>query len=114
LSELDPANTEQVATRVHELSYVIGNMAYSDHGLREALAEDFGEQEVRQALLTGDLLENYPEHRRGPCCLMSGRTAEGRNIHVVVTTTLARPLVITVYEPREPKWRSPTERGQKS
>jgi hypothetical protein len=43
---------------------------------------------------------------------MSGKTAERRNVHIVVTTALARLLVITVYEPKEPKWRNPTERGQ--
>jgi len=112
LSRLDPANAEQVTSRVRELAYGVGNIAYSDHGLREALAEDFSEQDVRQALINGELLENYPEHRRGPCCLMSGKTAERRNVHIVVTTALARLLVITVYEPKEPKWRNPTERGQ--
>lgn len=112
MSEIDPANTEQVTDWVRELAGDIGNIVYSDHGFSEALAEDFGEEDVRQALISGELLENYPEHRRGPCCLIRGRSAEGRNVHVVVTTTLPRLLIITVYEPQAPKWRNPRERGR--
>ena len=30
-------------------------------------------------------VHNYPEHRRGACCLLSGRTAGARPLHLVCT-----------------------------
>lgn len=65
-----------------------------------------------QALLTGFVLENYPEAPRGPKCLVSGRAMSGRPVHVVCTTGRADVLfIVTVYEPKPPKFISPTERG---
>jgi hypothetical protein len=55
-------------------------------------------------------LENYPEHRRGACCLLSGFTHGGRRIHIVCTTARPVLIIITVYEPRPPKWVTPTRR----
>jgi hypothetical protein len=57
------------------------------------------------------VLENYPEHRRGACCLLYGRAANGRHLHVVCTTAQPVLIVITVYEPRPPRWITPTQRG---
>ncbi len=67
--------------------------------------------EVLQAVAGGQILENYPEHRRGACCLLYGRTANGRHLHVVCTTAQPVLIVITVYELRPPRWLTPTRRG---
>ena len=83
----------------------------SRHALREAIAEDISVDEVRQALLSGMIIEDYPEHRRGPCCLVYGQTDAGRDLHVVITSTLLPVLVITVYELRAPFWTTPVTRG---
>jgi hypothetical protein len=55
-------------------------------------------------------LEHYPEHRRGACCLVNGSTEEGRPLHVVCTTGQPLLILITVYEPRSPRWLTPRER----
>ena len=68
--------------------------------------------DVRSVLADATLLENYPEHRRGACCLACGRAADGRDIHVVCTTSLEVAIIITVYVPKPPKWISPFERGK--
>lgn len=72
-------------------------------------------EEVEDALLDGQVLENYPDASRGPCCLIYGDTTEGRPIHVVCTT--GRPdnlFIITVYEPKPPTFASPTQRSESS
>ncbi|MBI3972422.1 MAG: DUF4258 domain-containing protein [Chloroflexi bacterium] len=56
------------------------------------------------------MLENYPEHRRGACCLIGGTTSTGRPIHVVCTTARPMLIIITAYEPQPPKWITPTQR----
>jgi hypothetical protein len=36
--------------------------------------EDIALDHVLEAMETGRILENYPEHRRGACCLLYGST----------------------------------------
>ncbi|MGQ9573475.1 MAG: DUF4258 domain-containing protein [Dehalococcoidia bacterium] len=83
----------------------------TQHAHEEMVAEDVTLQEVFEALARGEILENYPEHRRGPCCLVSGLSRRGRPLHVVCTTAQPVLIVITVYEPKPPKWITPTRRG---
>jgi hypothetical protein len=82
------------------------------HATQEAYAEQISADEIRQALMNGQILENYPEHRRGPCCLIYGDTDAGRPIHVVCTSYRRPVLIITVYEPRPPRWITPTQRSK--
>ena len=81
------------------------------HGHQEMVAEDISFGEVRDVLLNATLLENYPSHKRGACCLVCARTSHRRYVHVVCTTSLETAIIITVYEPKPPKWRTPFERG---
>jgi len=82
------------------------------HAHQEMAEEDISLEEVYEVLLDGHIVENYPEHKRGACCLVCGHTGDGRYIHVVCTTSLEIAIIITVYEPREPKWPTPFARGQ--
>ena len=66
--------------------------------------------EIRKVISTGEIIEDYPGHRRGPCCLVYARVSRGRNLHVVVTTEKIPPRVITVYEPKPPYWVTPRQR----
>ncbi len=84
------------------------------HAQAEMVEEEIELEEVLLALVSGRVLENYPEHRRGACCLIGGRSKNGRPIHVVCTTGIPLLIVITVYEPKPPKWPTPEERGVKS
>lgn len=81
------------------------------HAHQEMVEEDISLQEIYDVLLGAVLIENYPEHRRGACCLVCGKTSRGRFVHVVCTTTLEPAIIITVYEPQPPKWPTPFERG---
>jgi hypothetical protein len=82
----------------------------TDHAREEMEAEAITQAEVLEAITAGQIIENYPDHQRGACCLLSGRTAKGRSLHVVCTTSLPLLLIITVYVPAPPKWINPTER----
>lgn len=86
------------------------NIRITQHAHREMVEEDITLNEVLEAVITGQILENYPEHRRGPCCLINGATRHGRPLHVVCTTAQPVLIIITVYEPKPPKWITPTER----
>ncbi|MDH3600081.1 MAG: DUF4258 domain-containing protein, partial [Candidatus Tectomicrobia bacterium] len=52
--------------------------------------------EVLEAVAVGQVLENYPSHQRGACCLFYGQTQQMRPLHVVCTTSQPRLIIITV------------------
>lgn len=90
-----------------------GRYRLTRHAVEERVEEGFPLSGIFEALRTATLIENYPEHRRGPCCLLGGTTGAGRSIHIVCTTALELLVIITVYEPKEPKWITPTERRRR-
>ena len=78
--------------------------------VQEMVEEEITLDEVVHTIRHGEILEHYPEHRRGACCLVNGSTDEGRPLHVVCTTGQPLLILITAYEPRAPKWLTPRER----
>lgn len=88
-------------------------MRVTQHAQVEMDAEEITLDEVLATISDGQILENYPEHRRGQCCLLYGRTPKGHDLHVVCTTAQPILIIITVYEPVPPKWVSPIQRRQK-
>jgi hypothetical protein len=85
----------------------------TQHAQQEMAEEDILLGDVLEALQTAQVLEHYPEHRRGPCCLVCGYTLARRPLHLVCTTEQPLLILITVYEPRPPKWETPTQRERK-
>ena len=87
------------------------NVRLTQHALQEMAEEDFTLDEIVEAIASGQILEDYPRHRRGACCLVNGLTATGRPVHVVCTTARPTLIIITVYEPTLPKWVTPRRRS---
>lgn len=104
---------EAIAQRIRSLA-ATEQVRITQHAQQEMTEEGVRLDEVLEALSSGRVLENYPEHRRGPCCLVHGVTRKGRELHVVCTSARPVLIVITAYEPRPPKWVTPTQRGPKS
>ena len=86
------------------------NIRITQHAQQEMVEENITLDEVLQAIARGQILENYPEHRRGACCLLNGLTQNGRPLHIVCTTAQPELIIITVYEPKPPKWVTSTQR----
>ena len=84
------------------------------HAHQEMVEENVCYDSMVEALDRGSVIENYPEHQRGPCCLVCGRDSAGRFLHVCCTTSLEVTVIITVYEPQPPKWVTPYQRGQEN
>jgi hypothetical protein len=87
-----------------------GEVRITQHAQEEMDAENITLDKVFMAISNAMILEDYPEHKRGACCLLYGRTFEERHLHVVCTTSLPLLIIITVYEPLPPKWVSPMQR----
>ncbi len=62
-------------------------------------------REVRQAVESGQIIEDYPNDKYGPSCLILGFTQAGRPLHVQCSYP-SRPLlkIVTVYEPDPRLW----------
>ncbi len=82
----------------------------TQHAQQEMTEEGVTLGDVLEAMVQGTILEHYPEHRRGACCLLGGRTHSGQPLHIVCTTNQAVLVLITVYEPKPPNWVTPTQR----
>ena len=96
------------------------NLRLSLHAQAEMAEEGIRLDDTLEALEHCQVVESYPEHRRGPCALVYGRTRSGRPLHVVCTIAGECLIIITVYEPRPPsgkvcgfssEWLSPTSRS---
>jgi len=62
--------------------------------------------------MNGVILENYPDDPRGASCLVLGKTGE-RNVHIVCgRNTDGWLVIVTVYIPGLPKWKTPKERNR--
>ena len=82
-----------------------GNYEFSGHADDERQAERIPIADVEEALLNGEILEDYPNDPRGPSCLVLGHRSPGYPIHVVCgQTPSGRLRLITVYIPSQPKW----------
>lgn len=90
----------------------IGNFVPTAHARDEMDDEGISFIEIRQALATCEILEDYFDARRGSCCLVYGVAASGRPPHMVCTSVKSTLEIITVYEPKPPKWPTPTQRGK--
>lgn len=90
-----------------------GSIYFTLHARQEMINDKVTVEELLDALRNGQVIENYPNHKRGPCCLVSGKTFMERFLHIVCTTDLPELVIITVYKPSPPKWITPDIRGVK-
>jgi len=111
VSEFDEVNLETILERIRAQA-TAEDIRITQHAQQEMAEENVTLDEVLQAIATAQILENYPEHKRGPCCLLNGVTDNRRHVHIVCTTAQPVLIVITVYEPKLPRWVTPTQRRQ--
>jgi hypothetical protein len=92
----------------------VGREAYyfSRHGDQERQNENLTIAEVEAALLNGRVLEQYPDTGRGKSCLVAGFTAGGIPVHAVCGRRGDCAVIVTVYVPKPPKFKTPYERGK--
>jgi hypothetical protein len=82
-----------------------GDFEFSQHAVDQSIRRRISVQELREAIAVGEVIEDYPDDRYGPSCLIFGTTEAGRPIHVQCSYP-SRPLVkiVTLYEPEPAQW----------
>ena len=67
------------------------------HGFERCLERDISPDEVSQAIVAGEIIEDYPEDKYGHSCLICGTTRLGRILHV--QCSIEPVWIITAYDP---------------
>ena len=82
-----------------------GEFEFSHHAFRRAIERNISDSEIIQAAENGRIIEEYPEDKYAPSCLILGFTNAGRPIHIQVSfvgSDLVK--IITLYQPDESEW----------
>ena len=76
---------------------------YTIHAQEQMAIRHIKDAEIRQTILgqKAEIIEQYPEDKYSPSCLIYGQTDVGRILHVQAN---GQGLIITVYEPDITKW----------
>lgn len=82
-----------------------GLFEFSEHAVDASILRRISVQELREAISNSEIIEDYPDDKYGPSCLLLGFTRTDRPLHVQCSYP-PRPLVkiITVYEPDPELW----------
>lgn len=77
----------------------------SQHAVNNSILRHVTLQEVREAFAQGEIIEDYPDDKYGPSCLVLGFTRNGRPLHIQCSHS-SRPLlkIIALYQPDPDKW----------
>jgi len=103
-----PIDVDEVKARVRAGRYV-----YSQHAEIERRAEGLTFAQIEEALLDGEVLEQYPNTGRGESCLVVGFAGD-LPIHIVCGWRGDKGVLVTVYIPRAPKFVDPWTRGEQT
>ena len=78
---------------------------FSRHALDESFKRRVSVSEVCEAIAAGEVIEEYPQDKYGPGCLLFGRTLSSWPLHIQCSHS-SRPLlkIITLYEPDPTRW----------
>lgn len=80
-----------------------GLLLFTEHAIRQMIKRAVTDDEVCDAILSGEIIEDYPDDKYSPSCLVYGQTRSGRPLHVQCTSP-PRVRVVTVYEPNPDQW----------
>ena len=82
-----------------------GDFEYSEHATDQSILRRITVQEFREVIAVAEIIEEYPNDKYGPSCLMLGFTRSGRPIHIQCSDP-SRPIlkIITLYEPDSLQW----------
>lgn len=83
-----------------------GQFELSRHAVDQSIIRNISVQEVKQAINPeAKIIEDYPNDKYGPSCLILGYTKRKRPLHIQCSYP-SRPVlkIVTLYEPDPKKW----------
>ena len=82
-----------------------GEFNFSLHALKRVVERNISEIDIKQVGMNASIIEEYPEDKYSPSCLLLGFTQAGRPLHIQVSladTDFVK--IITLYEPSAEEW----------
>ena len=78
---------------------------FTRHALDQSILRNKTVRELREAIENGEVIEDYPEDKYGPSCLVYGKTKLDRAMHIQCSYP-SRDIVkiITLYQPDPEQW----------
>ncbi|MGC8810740.1 MAG: DUF4258 domain-containing protein [bacterium] len=83
---------EEIKKRV-----VSGDYRFTIHAFERCVERNISPNEIKNVIISGEIIENYPEDKYGPSCLICGITESGKILHV--QCSIEPVWIITVYDP---------------
>jgi len=83
---------ENIKKSVREYNY-----RFTVHALERCAERNISPEDVRETILSGEIIEEYPEDKYGHSCLIFGKTENSQILHVQCSVD---PIwIITAYNP---------------
>ena len=82
-----------------------GDFEFSRHALKRTVEKNISEQEIMQIAENAIIIEEYPDDKYSPSCLILGTTKTNRPLHLQVSMQESAIVkIITIYEPDPNQW----------
>jgi hypothetical protein len=82
-----------------------GTFEFTRHAFKRAVERNISEREIIEAGANVIIIEDYPDDKYSPSCLILGLTIADRALHLQVSRMESDLLkIITLYEPNESEW----------
>ena len=83
----------------------IGQFEFSKHAVDQSIIRRIGVQDLHDVIANGTVIEDYPEDKYGPSCLILGITSKKKPIHIqCIYPSRSILKIITLYEPDPVLW----------
>ncbi len=94
-----------MAMSIVEIQSKIQNDEYrvSDHAIKRMIQKSIEQFEIVETIINGEIIEEYPQDKYSPSCLIYGKTKAGRDLHVQVSLP-PKIVVVTTYPPDPEEW----------
>lgn len=84
---------------------VAGTFEFSRHAFKRVVERNISERDIREASQHASIIENYPDDKYAPSCLLLDFTDAGRPLHIQVSYIESDMLkIITIYQPDPEEW----------
>ena len=77
---------------------------WTQHCLERMQERDISRADVKNGILTGEIIEEYPDDYPHPSCLIFGYTINNRILHIVAGCDSINIYIITAYYPDTKKF----------
>jgi hypothetical protein len=82
-----------------------GQFEFSRHAFKRAVERNISDEEIREAGQYAEVIEDYPDDKYSPSCLVLGFSRNRRPLHLQVCYSSPGTVkIVTLYEPDPADW----------